>query len=95
MTIYSPGYNKMQNLFEQGIRQIRNKNNNFFENASGRNTIYDLKDIKSYFDVVVTMGKTVLKFRTNSGLPEAIRNDISKLFYSIWPEEVVAEKEAE
>ena len=95
MSIYSPGYNKMHNQFEQGIRQIRNKNNNFFENTTGRNTIYDLKDIKSYYDVVVSMGKTVLKFRPNSGLPEQIRNDISKLFYSIWPEEAVIEKDAE
>ena len=86
---FSPEHNKKLNEFDQGIKRIRNSNNNFFENTRAVRSIYDLKDIRSYFDVQVSMtGQFVLQFRKDSGLPEKIRSEISSLFYRIGPETV-------
>jgi hypothetical protein len=89
---YSPEHNKKLNQFDQGIKRIRNSNNNFFENARAFNTIYDLKEIKSYFEVLNSMtGQPVLQFRKDGNLPQKIRDEISILFYTIWPGAVPGE----
>lgn len=90
MTItYSPEENKKRNHFTEGITRIKNMNNNYFLNVRSNNSIYDVSDITSYFMIEPSESGCTIRFRQNTRLPEAIRQDIEKLFYSIWP---VAEK---
>jgi hypothetical protein len=91
MNPFSAEYNKKNNMFEQGISRIRNKNNNFFENTRLIKSIYNLADIKSYFVVTPTPAGPVLQFRKNNPLPAAIEKDITTLFNSIWPTVPAAE----
>lgn len=84
MNIFNPEYNKKQNLFTEGIKMIRNRNNNFFLNARNDKSIYDLTDIGSYFTLYETTGNPLLVFRENSGLPEKIRTDVQALFDKTW-----------
>lgn len=84
MNLFNADYNKKKNAFEQGITRIRNKNNNFFLNASSKNTIYDLSDIKSYYNIYEIGNTQELSFRDNSGLPDRIKQDVQDLFNSIW-----------
>lgn len=87
MNMYSSSYNKQLNLFEEGIKRIRNKNSYVFENVRNAASIYDGKDIKSYYTIEEGAAGNSINFRPNSGLPEHIRQDIADLFYSIWPQE--------
>ncbi len=84
MNLFNSDYNKKQNTFEEGITSIRRKNNFFFLNARGGRSIYDLSDIKSYYELYETGGLPQLNFRNNSGLPDTIKNDIQDLFDRIW-----------
>jgi hypothetical protein len=83
--LYSSEYNKQINLFREGVRLIRKRNARFFDTIIAGKSIYDLADINAYFDVRPSMGKVELQFRSNSGLPDNVRKDISEHFYSIWP----------
>jgi hypothetical protein len=84
MYIFNPAYNKKRNLFAEGMKMIRNKNNNFFLNAKNEKSIYDLTDIDSYYTVYEIGEKPSIVFRDNSGLPEKIRIDIVTLFEQVW-----------
>ncbi|WP_276133737.1 hypothetical protein [Polluticoccus soli] len=90
MHTYTSEYNKQINKFREGIKLVRKRHGNFFDNMINGRSIYDLKDINSYFEVRVAMGQTVLEFRPNSGLPDKIRDEISTHFYSVWPNTVEA-----
>ncbi len=84
MNIFNPDYNKKRNLFTEGVKMIRNKNNNFFLNAKNEKSIYDLTDITSYYSMYEVGEKPSLEFRNNSGLPENIKTQIQELFNNIW-----------
>ncbi|MBS1780183.1 MAG: hypothetical protein JST70_12700 [Bacteroidetes bacterium] len=86
MQIYDSEYNKKQRQFEEGINSIKRKNNYFFKNQIYKTTIYDLTDIKSYFEVTPTPASSLpmLEFNTKSPLPQEIENDIRELFARIW-----------
>lgn len=84
MNLFNSEYNKKRNAFEEGIVSISRKNKFFFLNVIAGKSIYDLQDIKSYYTVYETGGQPELNFRSNSGLPEAIKNDIQSLFDKVW-----------
>ncbi len=84
MNLFSSEYNKRINLFEQGVSRIRNKNNNFFENTRNKSSIYDLKDIKSYFSLDFGGETPLIQFRQTNALPQAIQDDLVALFQRVW-----------
>lgn len=88
MTLFSPENNKRRNRFEQGINGIRRQNSNFFDNAKAVNSIYDRKDINSYFTIEYLPSGMELQFRETMPLPENIAQDIRVLFEQCFQAEV-------